>query len=101
MKVYNGLNHIFVFLQKISPDMVDDEGFFELLSKFQSRRMDEQRCSIRVNENENLAAENALAAEAAAQSGDAGKGEGQGHLFKVTGLYLTLSEIRYGYGQSL
>ena len=27
--------------------MVDDEAFFDLLSKFQSRRIDDQRCSFR------------------------------------------------------
>ncbi|XP_015242204.1 PREDICTED: G-protein-signaling modulator 2 [Cyprinodon variegatus] len=29
-----------------SPDMLGDEGFFDLLSRFQSNRMDDQRCSI-------------------------------------------------------
>uniref|UniRef100_A0A8C4D8C6 G-protein-signaling modulator 2 n=1 Tax=Dicentrarchus labrax TaxID=13489 RepID=A0A8C4D8C6_DICLA len=28
------------------PDMLGDEGFFDLLSRFQSNRMDDQRCSI-------------------------------------------------------
>ena len=43
--------HMFVLgclSQKLSPDMIDDEGFLDLLSKFQSRRMDEQRCSFRI-----------------------------------------------------
>jgi len=26
----------------------EDDGFFELLSKFQGRRIDEQRCSLKV-----------------------------------------------------
>ncbi|KAJ8384530.1 hypothetical protein AAFF_G00204450 [Aldrovandia affinis] len=29
-----------------SPDMLGDEGFFDLLSRFQSNRMDDQRCSV-------------------------------------------------------
>uniref|UniRef100_A0AAQ5ZDQ2 G protein signaling modulator 2 n=1 Tax=Amphiprion ocellaris TaxID=80972 RepID=A0AAQ5ZDQ2_AMPOC len=32
--------------QRLSPDMLGDEGFFDLLSRFQSNRMDDQRCSI-------------------------------------------------------
>ncbi|MGH0139531.1 UNVERIFIED_CONTAM: hypothetical protein FKN15_022120 [Acipenser sinensis] len=32
--------------QRGSPDMLGDEGFFDLLSRFQSNRMDDQRCSI-------------------------------------------------------
>uniref|UniRef100_A0A673YVU7 G-protein-signaling modulator 2-like n=1 Tax=Salmo trutta TaxID=8032 RepID=A0A673YVU7_SALTR len=32
--------------QRASPDMLGDEGFFDLLSRFQSNRMDDQRCSI-------------------------------------------------------
>ena len=28
--------------------MMDDDSFFELLSRFQSRRIDDQRCSFRV-----------------------------------------------------
>uniref|UniRef100_A0A667X4P8 G-protein-signaling modulator 2-like n=1 Tax=Myripristis murdjan TaxID=586833 RepID=A0A667X4P8_9TELE len=31
---------------RVSPDMLGDEGFFDLLSRFQSNRMDDQRCSI-------------------------------------------------------
>uniref|UniRef100_A0A3P8ZV50 G protein signaling modulator 2 n=1 Tax=Esox lucius TaxID=8010 RepID=A0A3P8ZV50_ESOLU len=31
---------------KINVDMLGDEGFFDLLSRFQSNRMDDQRCSI-------------------------------------------------------
>ncbi|KAJ8300428.1 hypothetical protein KUTeg_021947 [Tegillarca granosa] len=31
---------------KISADDMDDDSFFELLSKFQSRRIDDQRCSF-------------------------------------------------------
>ncbi|XP_019357611.1 PREDICTED: G-protein-signaling modulator 2 isoform X1 [Gavialis gangeticus] len=30
--------------RKNSPDMIGDEGFFDLLSRFQSNRMDDQRC---------------------------------------------------------
>lgn len=38
---------LFVFLfQRLSPDMLGDDGFFDLLSRFQSNRMDDQRCSI-------------------------------------------------------
>ncbi|XP_061653223.1 G-protein-signaling modulator 2 isoform X2 [Phyllopteryx taeniolatus] len=33
--------------KRSSPDMLGDEGFFDLLSRFQSNRMDDQRCSIR------------------------------------------------------
>uniref|UniRef100_A0A3B4FIG7 G protein signaling modulator 2 n=1 Tax=Pundamilia nyererei TaxID=303518 RepID=A0A3B4FIG7_9CICH len=36
---------VFVF-QRLSPDMLGDDGFFDLLSRFQSNRMDDQRCSI-------------------------------------------------------
>ncbi|KAG9338410.1 hypothetical protein AGOR_G00239750 [Albula goreensis] len=32
--------------KRSSPDMLGDEGFFDLLSRFQSNRMDDQRCSI-------------------------------------------------------
>ncbi|XP_055722082.1 G-protein-signaling modulator 2-like isoform X1 [Salvelinus fontinalis] len=32
--------------KRASPDMLGDEGFFDLLSRFQSNRMDDQRCSI-------------------------------------------------------
>ncbi|KAM4605775.1 G-protein-signaling modulator 2 isoform 2-T2 [Polymixia lowei] len=32
--------------KRVSPDMLGDEGFFDLLSRFQSNRMDDQRCSI-------------------------------------------------------
>ncbi|KAM8851410.1 G-protein-signaling modulator 2 isoform 3-T3 [Spinachia spinachia] len=32
--------------KRLSPEMVGDEGFFDLLSRFQSNRMDDQRCSI-------------------------------------------------------
>ena len=38
---------LLLILQKLSADMVDDEAFFDLLSKFQSRRIDDQRCSFR------------------------------------------------------
>uniref|UniRef100_A0A8C9X2A3 G-protein-signaling modulator 2-like n=1 Tax=Sander lucioperca TaxID=283035 RepID=A0A8C9X2A3_SANLU len=38
--------HVFVLYQRLSPDMLGDEGFFDLLSRFQSNRMDDQRCSI-------------------------------------------------------
>uniref|UniRef100_A0A3P8NB99 G protein signaling modulator 2 n=1 Tax=Astatotilapia calliptera TaxID=8154 RepID=A0A3P8NB99_ASTCA len=31
---------------RLSPDMLGDDGFFDLLSRFQSNRMDDQRCSI-------------------------------------------------------
>uniref|UniRef100_A0A665TGB8 G protein signaling modulator 2 n=1 Tax=Echeneis naucrates TaxID=173247 RepID=A0A665TGB8_ECHNA len=31
---------------RLSPDLLGDEGFFDLLSRFQSNRMDDQRCSI-------------------------------------------------------
>ncbi|XP_068604483.1 G-protein-signaling modulator 2 [Brachionichthys hirsutus] len=32
--------------KRFSPDALGDEGFFDLLSRFQSNRMDDQRCSI-------------------------------------------------------
>ncbi|XP_072219151.1 G-protein-signaling modulator 2 isoform X2 [Leuresthes tenuis] len=32
--------------KRLSPDMLGDEGFFDLLSRFQSNRMDDQRCSV-------------------------------------------------------
>ncbi|KAM3865609.1 G-protein-signaling modulator 2 [Diretmus argenteus] len=32
--------------KRVSPDMLGDESFFDLLSRFQSNRMDDQRCSI-------------------------------------------------------
>uniref|UniRef100_A0AAR2LBG7 G protein signaling modulator 2 n=1 Tax=Pygocentrus nattereri TaxID=42514 RepID=A0AAR2LBG7_PYGNA len=33
-------------LQRVSADMLGDEGFFDLLSRFQGNRMDDQRCSL-------------------------------------------------------
>ncbi|XP_019712340.1 G-protein-signaling modulator 2-like isoform X2 [Hippocampus comes] len=33
--------------KRSSPDMLGDEGFFDLLTRFQSNRMDDQRCSVR------------------------------------------------------
>uniref|UniRef100_A0A3P8W9Z2 G protein signaling modulator 2 n=1 Tax=Cynoglossus semilaevis TaxID=244447 RepID=A0A3P8W9Z2_CYNSE len=32
--------------KRVTPDVLGDEGFFDLLSRFQSNRMDDQRCSI-------------------------------------------------------
>ncbi|TKC46986.1 hypothetical protein EI555_009926, partial [Monodon monoceros] len=32
---------------KISADTIGDEGFFDLLSRFQSNRMDDQRCCLK------------------------------------------------------
>lgn len=32
--------------KRLGPDALGDEGFFDLLSRFQSNRMDDQRCSI-------------------------------------------------------
>ncbi|XP_077986446.1 G-protein-signaling modulator 2-like isoform X2 [Glandiceps talaboti] len=32
--------------KKLSPEMIDDDGFFDVLSRFQSNRMDDQRCSF-------------------------------------------------------
>ncbi|XP_069013296.1 G-protein-signaling modulator 2 isoform X2 [Embiotoca jacksoni] len=32
--------------KRLGPDVLGDEGFFDLLSRFQSNRMDDQRCSI-------------------------------------------------------
>ncbi|XP_062336533.1 G-protein-signaling modulator 2 isoform X1 [Osmerus eperlanus] len=32
--------------KRASPDLLGDEGFFDLLSRFQSNRMDDQRCSV-------------------------------------------------------
>uniref|UniRef100_A0A3B3E0F7 G protein signaling modulator 2 n=2 Tax=Oryzias melastigma TaxID=30732 RepID=A0A3B3E0F7_ORYME len=32
--------------KRLSPEVLGDEGFFDLLSRFQSNRMDDQRCSI-------------------------------------------------------
>ncbi|XP_077471346.1 G-protein-signaling modulator 2 isoform X3 [Stigmatopora argus] len=33
--------------KRSGPDALGDEGFFDLLSRFQSNRMDDQRCSVR------------------------------------------------------
>ncbi|XP_036623123.1 G-protein-signaling modulator 2 [Trichosurus vulpecula] len=33
--------------RKINPDTMGDEGFFDLLSRFQSNRMDDQRCCLK------------------------------------------------------
>uniref|UniRef100_A0AAR2KJR3 G protein signaling modulator 2 n=1 Tax=Pygocentrus nattereri TaxID=42514 RepID=A0AAR2KJR3_PYGNA len=33
-------------LNRVSADMLGDEGFFDLLSRFQGNRMDDQRCSL-------------------------------------------------------
>jgi hypothetical protein len=40
-----------VGLQTLSPE---DDGFFDLLSKFQGRRIDEQRCSLVPGEKNGL-----------------------------------------------
>ncbi|XP_034040018.1 G-protein-signaling modulator 2 isoform X1 [Thalassophryne amazonica] len=32
--------------KRVSPEVLGDEGFFDLLSRFQSNRMDDQRCAI-------------------------------------------------------
>ncbi|XP_072919523.1 G-protein-signaling modulator 2 [Hemitrygon akajei] len=37
--------------KKINSDLMGDEGFFDLLSQFQSNRMDDQRCSFTGNQN--------------------------------------------------
>ncbi|KAK6627107.1 G-protein-signaling modulator 2 [Polyplax serrata] len=37
-------------------DRLDDESFFDLLSRFQSERMDDQRCSLSVADKENISA---------------------------------------------
>ncbi len=34
------------FLQKLARDASDEDCFFDLLSKFQSSRMDDQRCQL-------------------------------------------------------
>ena len=44
------------FFQNLSPE---DDGFFDLLTKFQSRRIDEQRCSLKsLNEQSSSDKEN-------------------------------------------
>uniref|UniRef100_H3AZ88 G protein signaling modulator 2 n=1 Tax=Latimeria chalumnae TaxID=7897 RepID=H3AZ88_LATCH len=40
--------------KRISPDTLGDEGFFDLLSRFQSNRMDDQRCPL-LSEQDRLA----------------------------------------------
>ncbi|MGH0126541.1 UNVERIFIED_CONTAM: hypothetical protein FKN15_073871 [Acipenser sinensis] len=42
----NSIDNGAVQAQRGSPDMLGDEGFFDLLSRFQSNRMDDQRCSV-------------------------------------------------------
>ncbi|KAL4660141.1 G-protein-signaling modulator 2-like isoform X1 [Arapaima gigas] len=37
--------------KRASPDILGDEGFFDLLSRFQSNRMDDQRCSVQGGNN--------------------------------------------------
>lgn len=37
---------LLLFIKRPSPDTLGDEGFFDLLSRFQSNRMDDQRCSV-------------------------------------------------------
>lgn len=41
------LDFLLIF-QKISADTIADEAFFDLLSRFQSNRMDDQRCCLQV-----------------------------------------------------
>ena len=36
----------FIFLQRSAPEIMEDDTFFDTLYEFQSRRMDEQRCSF-------------------------------------------------------
>ena len=44
------------FIQNLSPE---DDGFFDLLTKFQGRRIDEQRCSLKsLNEQSSSDKEN-------------------------------------------
>lgn len=41
------LNRLFfIFIQKLGRDPSDEDCFFDLLSKFQSSRMDDQRCHL-------------------------------------------------------
>uniref|UniRef100_A0A8C5GB24 Uncharacterized protein n=1 Tax=Gouania willdenowi TaxID=441366 RepID=A0A8C5GB24_GOUWI len=44
---------IFFLLQKLGRDPSDEDCFFDLLSKFQSSRMDDQRCHLDEPQNEN------------------------------------------------
>uniref|UniRef100_A0A8C2XVE7 G-protein-signaling modulator 2 n=2 Tax=Capra hircus TaxID=9925 RepID=A0A8C2XVE7_CAPHI len=42
--------------RKISADSIGDEGFFDLLSRFQSNRMDDQRCCLQEKNSSSAAA---------------------------------------------
>lgn len=44
------MNNLLLFFQDLESSM-DEESFFDLLSRFQSKRMDDQRCSLVLSEN--------------------------------------------------
>ena len=51
---FNGYYAYYFVLQLGSTDALDQENFFDLLSRTQSRRIDDQRCSFRgLNEHRN------------------------------------------------
>lgn len=48
---------IFELWQNGIGDDMDEDSFFELLTRFQSRRIDDQRCSFRLLESASVTAE--------------------------------------------
>ena len=47
--IFSKLNYMYILFQR-ADEILEQDNFFELLHKFQSRRIDDQRCSFRVLE---------------------------------------------------
>ena len=48
---FSDLTVLFLLFQKLGCDPSDEDCFFDLLSKFQSSRMDDQRCNLDETQN--------------------------------------------------
>ncbi|KAK6302966.1 hypothetical protein J4Q44_G00273210 [Coregonus suidteri] len=64
--------------KRASPDMLGDEGFFDLLSRFQSNRMDDQRCSILSVSTSSDSPPRAMRKSMSEAAAEAGLGSGSG-----------------------
>ncbi|XP_072524786.1 G-protein-signaling modulator 2 isoform X2 [Salminus brasiliensis] len=54
--------------KRASADMLGDEGFFDLLSRFQGNRMDDQRCSIQTGRGRQASAASSSSSSSASSS---------------------------------